>query len=101
MSAAYSLEPRAVYGDAPGGRVLLYLPGSAEGLRWHPLSEIEKLAVIGPDGGMALPCGACMEFMMQLGKTAGEIEILVDEKRRETRRLKELIPSWWGAGHSM
>ena len=64
-------------------------------------SEIEKLAVIGPDGDMALPCGACMEFMMQLGKTAGEIEILVDEKRRETRRLKELIPSWWGAGHSM
>ena len=42
MSAAYGLEPRAVSGDAPGGRVLLYLPGSAEGLRWHPLSEIEK-----------------------------------------------------------
>ena len=28
--------------DAPGGRVLLYLPGSAEGLRWNTLSEIEK-----------------------------------------------------------
>ena len=34
--------PGMVSGDAPGGRVLLYLPGSAEGLRWHPLSEIEK-----------------------------------------------------------
>ena len=32
----------AVSGDAPGGRVLLYLPGSAEGLRWNTLSEIEK-----------------------------------------------------------
>ena len=42
MSAAYGLEPRAVYGDAPGGRVLLYLPGSAEGLRWNTLSEIGK-----------------------------------------------------------
>ena len=42
LSAAYGLEPRAVYGDAPGGRVLLYLPGSAEGLRWNTLSEIEK-----------------------------------------------------------
>ena len=31
MSAAYGLEPRAVFGDAPGGLVLLYLPGSAEG----------------------------------------------------------------------
>ena len=42
MSAACSLEPRAVSGDAPGGRNLLYLPGNAEGLRWHTLSEIEK-----------------------------------------------------------
>ena len=42
LPAAYGLEPRAVYGDAPGGRVLLYLPGSAEGLRWNTLSEIEK-----------------------------------------------------------
>ena len=42
MSSAYALELRAVSGDAPGGRVLLYLPGSAEGLRWNTLSEIEK-----------------------------------------------------------
>ena len=31
MSAAYGLEPRAVFGDVLGGLVLLYLPGSAEG----------------------------------------------------------------------
>ena len=29
MAAAYGLEPRAVYGDAPGSQVLLYLPGGA------------------------------------------------------------------------
>ena len=46
MSAAYGLEPRAVYGNAPGGRVLLYLPGGAKGLRWNTLSEIGK-----PDSG--------------------------------------------------
>ena len=46
MAAAYGLEPQAVSGDAPGGRVLLYLPGGAEGLRWNTLSEIEK-----PDSG--------------------------------------------------
>ena len=28
--------------DAPGSRIHLCLPGSAEGLRWPPLSEIEK-----------------------------------------------------------
>ena len=42
MSSAYALELRAVSGDAPGGRVLLCLPGSAEGLRWPPLSGIGK-----------------------------------------------------------
>ena len=30
------------YPGTPGGRVLWCLPGSAEGLRWYPLSEIEK-----------------------------------------------------------
>ena len=28
--------------DAPDSRIHLCLPGSAEGLRWHPLSGIEK-----------------------------------------------------------
>ncbi|SCJ45152.1 Uncharacterised protein [uncultured Clostridium sp.] len=35
-------EDVAVSRDAPGGRVLLCLPGSAKGLRWLPLSGIEK-----------------------------------------------------------
>ena len=39
-------------------------------------SEIRKLAVVMSDGTMSLPCGACCEFMMQLGQWAGEIEIL-------------------------
>ena len=45
MAAAYGLEPRAVYGDAPGGRVLLYLPG-AHRAAVNTLSEIGK-----PDSG--------------------------------------------------
>ncbi|MDO5415602.1 MAG: cytidine deaminase [Lachnospiraceae bacterium] len=59
-------------------------------------SEIQKLAVIMPDGRMGLPCGACCEFMLQLGDRAGEIEILMDYQKRETRRLKEVFPNWWG-----
>ena len=31
-----------VSGEAPGFGTLLCLPGSAEGLRWHPLREIGK-----------------------------------------------------------
>ena len=40
--AAYVGGSRAVSGEASGSGVLLCLPGSAEGLRWYPLSEIEK-----------------------------------------------------------
>ncbi len=42
MLAASGRGQCAASGAAPGGWVLLCLPGGAEGLRWPPLSEIEK-----------------------------------------------------------
>lgn len=60
--------------------------------------EIEKLVAIAEDGSVGAPCGACREYMMQLSKDSGEIEILMDYKSRRTVRLKELISDWWGAG---
>ena len=59
-------------------------------------SQIEKLVAIMPDGKVGSPCGACREYMMQLDKDSGEIEILVDYETRKTVRLKELLPDWWG-----
>lgn len=59
-------------------------------------SQIEKLVAITPDGKVGSPCGACREYMMQLDKDSGEIEILVDYETRKTVRLKELLPDWWG-----
>ena len=59
-------------------------------------SQIEKLVAIMPDGKVGSPCGACREYMMQLNKDSGEIEILLDYETRNTVRLKELIPDWWG-----
>ncbi len=59
-------------------------------------SQIEKLVAITPDGKVGSPCGACREYMMQLDKDSGEIEILVDYEMRKTVRLKELLPDWWG-----
>ena len=59
-------------------------------------SQIEKLVAIMPDGKVGSPCGACREYMMQLDKDSGEIEILVNYETRKTVRLKELIPDWWG-----
>ena len=46
------------------------------------------------NGGM--PCGACREFFMQLAYENREMEIMTDYEKRETVRLKELIPNWWG-----
>ena len=40
--------------------------------------EIDKLVAIVEDGSVGSPCGACREYMMQLSKDSGEIEILTD-----------------------
>ena len=59
-------------------------------------SKIKRMVAVMPDGRVGSPCGACREFMMQLGKDSGEIEILVDLETQKTVRLKDLIPDWWG-----
>ncbi len=52
-----------------------------------------------PDGGgSGIPCGACREFFMQLSEKNADMEILVDYEKRETVRLRELLPAWWGTG---
>lgn len=63
----------------------------------HGESQIDKVvAVVTPDGKVGSPCGACREYMMQLDKDSGDIEILLELETRKTIRLKELIPDWWG-----
>lgn len=59
-------------------------------------SQIEKVVAVMEDGSVGSPCGACREYMMQLDKDSGEIEILTDLQELKTVRLKELIPDWWG-----
>ena len=59
-------------------------------------SQIDKVVAVMPDGRVGSPCGACREYMMQLDKDSGEIEILLDLKAQKTVKLKDLIPDWWG-----
>ena len=59
-------------------------------------SQIEKVVAVMNDGKVGSPCGACREYMMQLDKDSGEIEILLDLETQKTVKLKELIPDWWG-----
>lgn len=63
----------------------------------HGESQIDKIVIVMPDGQLGFPCGACREYMMQLDKDSGEIEILLDLKSKKTVRLKELLPNWWGS----
>lgn len=58
--------------------------------------EIDKIVAVVEDGSVGSPCGACREYMMQLSKDSGKIEILTDYESRATVRLKDLIPDWWG-----
>lgn len=59
-------------------------------------SQIDKVVAIMPDGKVGSPCGACREFMMQLDKDSGEIEILLSLDTKKVVKLKELVPDWWG-----
>jgi len=59
-------------------------------------SQIDKVLAVMRDGKVGPPCGACREYMMQLDKDSGEIEILLDYESGRSVKLKELVPDWWG-----
>ena len=59
-------------------------------------SQIDKVVAVMPNGRVGSPCGACREFMMQLDKDSGNIEILLDLETEKTVKLKDLLPDWWG-----
>ena len=58
-------------------------------------SQIDKVVAVMPDGKLGSPCGACREYMMQLDKCSGDIEILLGLETEKTVKLKELLPDWW------
>ena len=58
--------------------------------------QIDKVVAVMPNGKVGSPCGACREFMMQLDRNSGNIQILLDLDTEKTVKLKELMPDWWG-----
>lgn len=42
-----------------------------------------------------MPCGACREFLMQLGPASRDTEILVSLTPLKTVKLAELMPAYW------
>ena len=59
-------------------------------------NEIIKLVCVDSKDNVGSPCGACREYLMQLSKNSKDIEILKNEKTKETIILEKLIPEWWG-----
>ncbi len=59
-------------------------------------SKIKKLVAVMSSGALGMPCGACREFLMQLDRESGDIEILKDLETYETVMLRDLVPDWWG-----
>lgn len=52
----------------------------------------EKLynAAVMPNGKVGSPCGACREYMMQLDKDSGNIEILLDLETKKNCSIKRI-----------
>jgi cytidine deaminase len=55
--------------------------------------EVLKVCAVYKDGTVMPPCGACREFMMQLGSNAKNIEILVDNQGKVVK-LGTLMPEY-------
>ena len=58
--------------------------------------RIEKLVCVMGDGRVGSPCGACLEFLMQLSIDSPDIEILTELDGFKTVKLGSLVPDWWG-----
>ncbi len=56
-------------------------------------NEVEKVVAVYKDGTVMPPCGACREFMMQLGKNAKDIEILLNNDGKSIN-LGKLMPEY-------
>lgn len=50
-----------------------------------------------PSGLDGLPCGVCQETLMQFSINNKDTEIMMNYEKRETVKLEELIPNWWGS----
>ena len=57
----------------------------------HGEDEVVRVCSVGEDGNVIPSCGACREFMMQLGGTPADIQILLDNDGTYTT-LGQLIP---------
>lgn len=59
----------------------------------HGEYEITHVCAVHLDGRVMPPCGACREFMMQMGPSAKDIEVLLN-RDGTSAKLGELMPHY-------
>ncbi|MBO8435979.1 MAG: GrpB family protein [Spirochaetes bacterium] len=59
-------------------------------------STIKRIVITDSAGNLMLPCLACQELMMQLGKESKNTEILQDLESEKAIILGAMQPAWWG-----
>ena len=99
VSAAILTESGNVYTgvciDTPCGLGMCAERNAIANMITNGENKIIKLVCCFSDGRVGTPCGACREFLMQLDKDSGKMEILLDLEKMETIRLEEMLPMWW------
>lgn len=48
------------------------------------------------DGSFAFPCGCCRELLAQFSEENLNAEIIYDVNPLKTKKLKDILPNWWG-----
>lgn len=57
--------------------------------------RILKLVCVHKSGKIIMPCGACREFMKQLGPICKDVQILINLNPIQFINLDKTIPNWW------
>lgn len=55
--------------------------------------DIKRVCAVFQDGTVMPPCGACREFMIEMGSSAKDIEILINNNGK-IAKLYELMPEY-------
>ena len=61
----------------------------------NEVKKIKKIVVVHKAGKIMLPCGACREFMLQLGDLTEDTELLVSLNPLKVVKIVDLLPLWW------
>ena len=58
-------------------------------------TKIAKMVILNELEEIISPSIQCLDYLLELSETYGEVEVLLNESG-ETATILELLPDWWG-----